>query len=151
MFIFAHCYFNICFLSPTSPSPPSAHRTQCPPPRWPLHQPAQPLVGPPRFIYFPIIDQTTAEDAAVARTAHRVMVELSLGRRCYIHCWGGHGRAGTLAAVVLGAMFDLTPQEALLRLQLCHDTRADPQRTRSPQTVEQQEQVRAYIPYRCSA
>jgi len=31
----------------------------------------------------------------------------------YIHCWGGHGRTGTVISILLGIIYDLHPEVAL--------------------------------------
>lgn len=31
----------------------------------------------------------------------------------YIHCWGGHGRTGTLVALVLGMLYEIPCSQAL--------------------------------------
>ena len=42
----------------------------------------------------------------------------------YIHCSGGHGRAGTVAACLLGALVpELTADESLAMTKAYHDTR----------------------------
>ena len=64
----------------------------------------------------------------------------------YVHCFGGHGRAGIVAACMLGLAYGLSPAEALARTQRAHDERADPawplaDKQLSPQTEVQREQV----------
>jgi len=46
---------------------------------------------------------------------------------------GGHGRTGTLAAVVLSRLYGLSADEALVYTQALHDVRRNPQGVRSPQ------------------
>ena len=43
-----------------------------------------------------------------------------------MHCWGGRGRAGTLGACMLGDLYGIDAEEALLRIQKAFDTRGDP-------------------------
>lgn len=40
------------------------------------------------------------------------------GERLYIHCWGGHGRTGTLVAVMLGRLYGLPYTTALRYTQV---------------------------------
>ena len=54
---------------------------------------------------------------------------------------GGHGRTGTLVAVMLGRLYDLPASTALRLTQAYHDTRVYPQGVRSPQTTVQRAQV----------
>ena len=50
---------------------------------------------------------------------------LRAGEKIYLHCWGGRGRAGTMAACILVSLYGLTGQEALDRVQLAYDTRGE--------------------------
>ena len=43
----------------------------------------------------------------------------------YMHCWGGRGRAGTLGACLLGDLYGVDAEEALLRVQEAFDSRGD--------------------------
>ncbi len=51
--------------------------------------------------------------------------QLGAGRRIYAHCWGGRGRAGTLGACLLGYIYGLSAEEALMRVQRAFDTRTE--------------------------
>jgi hypothetical protein len=59
----------------------------------------------------------------------------------YVHCWGGHGRTGTLLAVMLSWLYGLPYAATLKHVQACHDSRIFPQAVRSPQTPVQRAQV----------
>ena len=60
------------------------------------------------------------------------------GEVLYVHCWGGHGRAGTVAACLMAILDGLDPREALANTQKYHDTRLEVRtadartRTRTP-------------------
>ena len=41
----------------------------------------------------------------------------------YLHCYGGHGRAGMTVAVLMGMFFNIRYEEALKRTQFAHDCR----------------------------
>lgn len=69
---------------------------------------------------------------------------LQQGHKLYIHCWGGRGRAGTVGAALLAALYNLDADEALGRVQRAFDTRQDGQR-RSPETPEQHAFVRQFV------
>lgn len=47
------------------------------------------------------------------------------GQVVYMHCWGGRGRAGTIASCFLASCYHLTAQETADRVQLAFDTRND--------------------------
>ena len=42
-----------------------------------------------------------------------------------MHCWGGRGRAGTIASCFLAACYGLSADEILDRIQRAFDTRQD--------------------------
>jgi hypothetical protein len=90
---------------------------------------------------------------------------LQIGKKVYLHCAGGHGRAGTVAAVVLHMLcMELTETELFEYIQYAHDQRKenyfgtktfvykmpkDPMaqyfcngQVPSPQTTDQRNQVR---------
>lgn len=50
---------------------------------------------------------------------------LESGEKIYMHCWGGRGRAGTLGACLLGDLYGIGAEDALLRVQKAFDTRGD--------------------------
>ena len=51
--------------------------------------------------------------------------QLEAGEKIYMHCWGGRGRAGTLGACLLGDLYGIGAEDALLRVQKAFDTRGD--------------------------
>jgi len=93
------------------------------------------------FLHLPIPDGGTAPDAALSALADDVAARLRAGQVCYAHCWGGHGRTGSLVACVLARLYGLSAAGALAATQACHDARVFPQGTRSPQTLAQRQQV----------
>jgi hypothetical protein len=93
------------------------------------------------FLHLPIPDGGTAPDAALSALADDVCARLKAGHVVYAHCWGGHGRTGSLVAVVLARLYGLSAEQALRATQACHDARVFPQGTRSPQTSAQRQQV----------
>jgi ADP-ribosyl-[dinitrogen reductase] hydrolase len=57
-----------------------------------------------RWIHFPIPDMWVPSDvAATRRLVARILRALDRGGDVVVHCWGGLGRAGTVAACVLVA------------------------------------------------
>ena len=53
------------------------------------------------FLHLPIIDGSVTTDAAISRLADDCCARVLAGQRLYIHCWGGHGRTGTLVSGVM--------------------------------------------------
>lgn len=47
------------------------------------------------------------------------------GQVVYMHCWGGRGRAGTIASCFLASCYHLSAEETADRIQLAFDTRYD--------------------------
>ena len=39
------------------------------------------------------------------------------GEVIYLHCWGGHGRAGTVGSIVLGLLYGLNGNQAMKYIQ----------------------------------
>lgn len=108
-----------------------------------------PLVS---FAHFGLPDLSVAEslDAldAIVGDLHRRLVR---GERLYIHCWGGRGRTGLVAACLLGALYaELDAEHALLRVQSYYELR-EPSLKKSPETEEQRQQVRDWYSKRRSA
>ena len=59
----------------------------------------------------------------------------------YIHCIGGHGRAGTIAALFIGELYGMTGDEAIAYVERAHDRRKDKSRNFIP-TPESPKQVK---------
>lgn len=97
------------------------------------------------FLHLPIIDGNVTTDSALNRLAEDCMERVLRGERLYVHCWGGHGRTGTLIAVMLGRLWGIPYTNALRYTQAFHDSRVYPQGVRSPQTPVQRAQVRRLL------
>lgn len=94
------------------------------------------------FIHFPIVDLTTsANDSELFFLCKEIIKRLENEEKIYIHCWGGHGRAGMVGSIIIGLCYNLKPQEAMERVQKCHDLRKCNLNVSSPQTTEQRLQV----------
>lgn len=87
--------------------------------------------------------------------------EIRHGKKIYIHCKGGHGRAGLLVASILCYHHKITPSESFIRTSAYHATRpvhsTKPKKNEfwktkgSPQTQEQHAFVRSlFQPYKIS-
>jgi len=93
------------------------------------------------FVHFPINDGSIAADEEVLRLVRDLVWRLQCTDQVlYIHCWGGHGRTGTVVAILLGTLYDITPQEALQKVEEYHQMRVA-RRSRSPETPSQCAQV----------
>jgi hypothetical protein len=93
------------------------------------------------FLHLPIIDGNVTTDSAMNRLVEDCIERVLKGEKLYIHCWGGHGRTGTLVAIMLGRLYNLPYTTALRYTQAFHDSRIYPQGVRSPQTPVQRAQV----------
>lgn len=97
------------------------------------------------WVHLPIVDGHVTADALVSRLADDLIARLARRQVVYIHCWGGHGRTGTVVAVMLARMYGLSPPAALRYTQALHDARQIPQGCRSPSTPAQRAQVRRLL------
>jgi protein-tyrosine phosphatase len=102
-----------------------------------------------QFVYFPIIDQNVAPDTDVMLLLEDLNARMNKGEVLYVHCWGGHGRAGTVTACLMAMLQGISCKEALLRVQKYHDTRLEtseyPCQVMSPQRPSQRQQVKRLI------
>lgn len=53
------------------------------------------------FLHLAIIDGSITTDSAISRLADDCCDRVRSGEKLYIHCWGGHGRTGTLVSELL--------------------------------------------------
>lgn len=94
-----------------------------------------------KFLHTGIVDCGVTTDATVLELALDICWRLVAGEVIYLHCWGGHGRTGTVVAVTLGLLYGVGAPEALSRTQLYHDLRICSLNVPSPQTPQQRRQV----------
>lgn len=78
------------------------------------------------FLEQPITDQDVTADEQIAALVLRVLSRVHDGRVAYVHCRGGHGRTGTVCALILGLLYDLDGPRALVTYQALHDLRQQP-------------------------
>ena len=75
--------------------------------------------------------------------------EIAAGRSCYVHCWGGIGRTGTVVACWLREQ-GLDADTALAKVQSLYETHMDEAKRarypRSPQQPGQLQYVREWMP-----
>ena len=96
-------------------------------------------------MHFPIRDCGITDDGRVVELAKSLVAAMADGEVLYLHCWGGHGRTGTLVCIILHLMYGLDAQEAMTRCQRVHDLRQFPVAVGSPQTQTQRDQVTRVI------
>lgn len=75
------------------------------------------------FLHLPITDMKTADDDIVSEFCLTLKKRICMGENIYIHCTGGHGRTGTISAILLCLLYKITPEEALEYVQYSHDQR----------------------------
>lgn len=98
-----------------------------------------------RFRHLPIRDCSVIDDELVLDFAKQLVASIKEGEVLYIHCWGGHGRTGSIVCLLLHLMYGFTAQECLVRCQYLHDIRIDHANAASPQTMSQRRQLRRII------
>lgn len=103
------------------------------------------VAGAVTFLHFGIADRSVAKslealDAVVFDLRRRALN----GDRLYLHCWGGRGRTGLVAACLLGALYPelVDAEEALQRVHSYYRLREPDKGGASPETEEQKKQVR---------
>lgn len=94
-----------------------------------------------RFVHCPIVDCDTTSDQIIVELATNLLRRLDVGEKIYLHCWGGHGRAGTVASILLGLLYGMDGPTAMEWVQELHDCRRYHLSTPSPQTNKQRAQV----------
>ena len=57
------------------------------------------------FVHFPIKDCGITDDNRVLELAKSLVKAISEKEVLYLHCWGGHGRTGTLVCIMLHLMY----------------------------------------------
>jgi len=96
--------------------------------------------------HLPIVDGCAAEeDDVLEALVCDLLDDIRGGRILYVHCWGGHGRAGIVVTLLLAVLYGLPVTEAFKRCQGYHDCRIEPQGVKSPSTVSQRSQVKRLL------
>lgn len=93
------------------------------------------------FTHYPIRDCGVSDDEGVLDLAKQLVKCISEGEVIYLHCWGGHGRTGTVVCLMLRLMYGMDAMEAMNWCQTVHDMREYPVDVGSPQTQQQRDQV----------
>ncbi|KAL9642238.1 hypothetical protein ABK040_007238 [Willaertia magna] len=98
------------------------------------------------FLNFPIVDDSVGDDEKVQTFTSELVDRVHNHQRLLIHCYGGHGRTGTISTIMMCKLFPhISVKEALLRVALSHDSRDDPRGYPSPQNHLQVEQVKRVV------
>lgn len=75
------------------------------------------------FINEAIEDMNITSDVKVRALCENIVKRIYKCEKVYIHCRGGHGRTGTIAAIVLYMLYKLSLQQIFDYLQYSHDQR----------------------------
>ena len=70
------------------------------------------------FVHFPIKDCGITDDGRVLELARNLVKAIAEKEVIYLHCWGGHGRTGTLVCIMLHLMYGVSLP---LLLSCCSD------------------------------
>ena len=113
------------------------------------------------YIHYGLPDLSVCESLdALDDIVCNLRKHIEAGHKLYVHCWGGRGRTGLIAACLLGALYgDMDAEEALERVQCYYDLRQSGDlrelgrefsnmRKLSPETEEQKQQVRDWYCYK---
>jgi protein-tyrosine phosphatase len=92
-----------------------------------------------------IVDCNITDDIKILKFAIKIVKLLEAGEKIYLHCWGGHGRAGTVFCIVLHLIYGMCPEDTLNFCQRVHDVRQSWVKVGSPQTAKQGDQVKNII------
>ncbi|CAJ1946020.1 unnamed protein product [Cylindrotheca closterium] len=99
------------------------------------------------FVHFGMEDLSPAEDLKeLVDFVKYLAIRILNGEVIYLHCWGGKGRSGLVAACLLGVLYKgITAKEALQRIGSYCQLRNAGYHIHSPETSEQLEQVRDFF------
>lgn len=98
-----------------------------------------------KVIFKPIADGDITSDKRAFGIAEMIISTLENGGIIYLHCWGGHGRAGTIGTMVLGQWYKVSFEEVIYFLQKSHQTRSEGGHYPTPQTEEQMYQASRFF------
>jgi len=96
-------------------------------------------------VSFPIRDAGVPDNAVMRTILDTIQTAVSSGRCVYVHCWGGHGRTGTVVGCWLRER-GVEGAQALERIRRCRSHDAYLASMPAPQTPAQREMVRRWIP-----
>lgn len=105
------------------------------------------LLPDPAFHRFPIPDMGVTSTETIREALDQIDGAHVGGRVVYIHCWGGHGRTGTVVGCWL-VRHGLTPDQALERLTELRQHDDYLNAMGSPQTRAQVQMIRKWAEQR---
>jgi protein-tyrosine phosphatase len=97
------------------------------------------------LIHEKIRDGNITDDNTTLNLAKKLVKAIYNGEVIYLHCWGGHGRAGVIASIMIHLMFNLNALESMSLCKKLHDMRVYNLGVASPQTLIQRLQVKRII------
>lgn len=97
---------------------------------------------------FPIVDASIPDDKTATKIVSYLMERFLAGRMTYLHCWGGHGRTGTIVGCLL-RQFGMGYLDALEHIRQARSRQPSLRNEPSPQTTEQRRLVSRYKPLAC--
>jgi protein tyrosine phosphatase len=60
------------------------------------------------FEHCPIVDCGITDDHKILELSRKLVFDISQGHVIYLHCWGGHGRTGTVVSIMLHIMYGVS-------------------------------------------
>ena len=99
----------------------------------------------PTFIRQPVVDGMVMADEDMIKLIKRLTELFNKKEILYLHCYGGHGRAGTVASLLLATIYGLAANDAMEHVQKYHDTRVWTENSESPASEVQRLQVRRLL------
>lgn len=99
------------------------------------------------YLRFPIKDVSTPDSLEEVKELINEIEKYQIsGERCYIHCWGGVGRTGTIVACYLAhIMKSASIDEVLLNLRKSFSMMPKSKYRMTPETASQRMFIRRYI------
>jgi len=95
----------------------------------------------------PIKDRSITEDEVILNLVKNVYNWIQNGKLVYVHCWGGHGRTGTVVSCFLQYVYGMNAEDALKWNRSLHATRKYNSHKPTPQGTKQYAQVRRFQKY----
>ena len=96
------------------------------------------------FVKFSIVDMSVPTQDYLAEIVADLEERVRQGRNLYIHCWGGRGRAGTVGAALMAALYEADGSEILELVQAGYSSRGFDD-YKSPETMDQLRTVHRFV------
>ena len=84
------------------------------------------------YIHLPIKSGSHPSSIKAKEVIDKILEVYKMNKKVYIHCYGGHGRAGTISALVLGKIHNLNAIDAIKMVEKCRENRHDKSRNFIP-------------------